>query len=62
MKTFVTHRRRKLLRWFIPALLAIGLLAIGNLAFAAHDSGLFELDTRTGVDGDQDKKNEDDSR
>jgi hypothetical protein len=41
----------------VPALV-ISLLLTAGLALAVHDVGLFELDTRAGVDGDQDKKND----
>ncbi|GAB3114826.1 hypothetical protein GCM10027217_46410 [Pseudomaricurvus hydrocarbonicus] len=31
---------------------------VGTPTYAVHDAGVFELDTRAGVDGDQDKKND----
>jgi hypothetical protein len=39
-------------------LVTVLLLSVVVVTSAVHDAGLFELDTRAGVDGDQDKKND----
>jgi uncharacterized repeat protein (TIGR01451 family) len=43
---------------FMVPVLLVSLLLSAGMAMAVHDAGLFELDTRAGVDGDQDKKND----
>ena len=40
---------------FTTLLALLIILVATNSVFAVHDNGLFELDTRAGVDGDQDK-------
>jgi hypothetical protein len=54
--------RNKKIKWFqgVRVLILVGMflaLSVG-VALAVHDVGLFELDTRAGVDGDQAKKND----
>ncbi|MEH6576269.1 MAG: hypothetical protein V7731_04245 [Amphritea sp.] len=64
MKMFFSCRIRQLWQtiWSVPALVALvftlSLTGVASPAFAVNDLGLFELDIRVGVEGDQDKKND----
>lgn len=61
MKRSLSFKLKQLGRTLLSPLVlasALALVATPVVVYAVHDSGIFELDTRGGMEGDQDKKND----